>query len=100
MSLGLKVFVVGHDWGAIVAWWLCLFSPDRVKALVNTSVPFSPRNPKFKPLDMLRASYGENYYISRFQVFHCLTSLFMIVMFVFCFYELVMSCCLLSFNSF
>lgn len=63
-----QVFVVGHDWGAIVAWWLCLFRPDRVKALVNMSVAFSPRNPKMKPLDMLRAAYGDSYYIVRFQV--------------------------------
>ncbi|KAL2924144.1 Bifunctional epoxide hydrolase 2 [Bienertia sinuspersici] len=63
-----QVFVVGHDWGAVVAWWLCLFRPDRVKALVNMSVAFSPRNPKMRPLDMLRAGYGDNYYVCRFQV--------------------------------
>ncbi|KAF5182911.1 Epoxide hydrolase a [Thalictrum thalictroides] len=28
-----QVFVVGHDWGAIIAWHFCLFRPDRVKAL-------------------------------------------------------------------
>ncbi|KAF8017475.1 hypothetical protein BT93_H2600 [Corymbia citriodora subsp. variegata] len=64
---GEKVFVVGHDWGAIVAWHLCLFRPDRVKALVNLSVPFTPRNPARKPLESLRAAYGEDYYICRFQ---------------------------------
>lgn len=63
-----QAFVVGHDWGAIVAWWLCLFRPDRVKALVNLSVAFSPRNPKYKPVDMLRAAYGDDYYVCRFQV--------------------------------
>uniref|UniRef100_A0A803LS81 soluble epoxide hydrolase n=2 Tax=Chenopodium quinoa TaxID=63459 RepID=A0A803LS81_CHEQI len=63
-----KVFVVSHDWGAVVAWWLCLFRPDRVKAAVNMSVPFAPRNPKMKPIDMLRAGYGDDYYICRFQV--------------------------------
>ncbi|KAL2922961.1 Bifunctional epoxide hydrolase 2 [Bienertia sinuspersici] len=46
-----QVFVVGHDWGAMIAWWLCLFRPDRVKALVNLSVAFSPRKPNVKPLD-------------------------------------------------
>jgi len=64
-----QAFVVAHDWGAVVAWWLCLFRPDRVKALVNLSVAFSPRNPKYKPVDMLRAAYGDDYYICRFQVF-------------------------------
>ncbi|KAG9156958.1 hypothetical protein Leryth_009011 [Lithospermum erythrorhizon] len=45
-SLGLEqVFLVGHDFGAIIAWQLCLFRPDRVKALVNLSVPFMPRHP-------------------------------------------------------
>ncbi|EOY06567.1 Alpha/beta-Hydrolases superfamily protein [Theobroma cacao] len=62
-----KVFVVGHDWGALIAWWLCLVRPDRVKALVNMSVVFSPRNPKRKPLESLRAFYGDDYYICRFQ---------------------------------
>ncbi|KNA18427.1 hypothetical protein SOVF_070930 [Spinacia oleracea] len=62
-----EVFVVGHDWGAIIAWWLCLFRPDRVKALVNLSVPFSPRNPHQNPVDMFRAAYGDHYYICRFQ---------------------------------
>jgi pimeloyl-ACP methyl ester carboxylesterase len=36
----MQVFVVGHDWGAMIAWYLCLFRPDRVVALVNTSVAF------------------------------------------------------------
>ncbi|KAL9240855.1 hypothetical protein vseg_015028 [Gypsophila vaccaria] len=63
-----QVFVVAHDWGAVVAWWLSLFRPDRVKAMVSMSVPFSPRNPKMKPVDMLRGFYGDDYYICRFQV--------------------------------
>lgn len=62
-----KVFVVGHDWGAVVAWHLSLFRPDRVKALVNLSVPFAPRNPARKPLESLKAACGEDYYICRFQ---------------------------------
>ena len=63
-----KVFVVGHDWGAMMAWYLCLYRPERVKALVNMSVAFSPRNPQRKPLDTLRAVYGHDYYVCRFQV--------------------------------
>ncbi|GLT79367.1 hypothetical protein SLA2020_508580 [Shorea laevis] len=62
-----KVFVVGHDWGAMMAWNLCLFRPDRVKALVNMSVVFTPRNPKIKPLQTRRAGYGDDYYVCRFQ---------------------------------
>nr|XP_043640301.1 epoxide hydrolase A-like [Erigeron canadensis] len=62
-----KVFVVAHDWGAVMAWALCLYRPDKVKALVALSVPFSPRNPKYKPLDALQHLYGKDYYITRFQ---------------------------------
>ncbi|XP_021806235.1 uncharacterized protein LOC110750244 [Prunus avium] len=62
-----KVFVVGHDWGALIAWYICLFRPDRVKALVNMSVVFPPRNPQRKTLESLKAVYGDDYYICRFQ---------------------------------
>ncbi|XP_071741861.1 epoxide hydrolase 3-like [Rutidosis leptorrhynchoides] len=67
-ALGLdKVFVVGHDWGAVIAWWFCLLRPDRVKALVNLSVVFSPRHPVRKPIESMRAMFGSDYYICRFQ---------------------------------
>ncbi|XP_008789846.1 epoxide hydrolase A-like [Phoenix dactylifera] len=62
-----QVFVVGHDWGAVVAWWLCMLRPDRVRALVNMSVAFSPRNPARRPVDSLRALFGDDHYICRFQ---------------------------------
>ncbi|XP_042516084.1 epoxide hydrolase A-like [Macadamia integrifolia] len=62
-----QVFVVGHDWGAWIAWCFCLFRPDRVKAVVNLSVAFIPRNPLAKPLDLIRAALGDDYYFCRFQ---------------------------------
>lgn len=34
-----KAFVVGHDWGAGVAWWLCQTRPQRVQAAVTLNVP-------------------------------------------------------------
>jgi pimeloyl-ACP methyl ester carboxylesterase len=68
LVFAVKVFVVGHDWGAIVAWSLCLLRPDRVRALVNLSVAFMPRRPGVKPVDYFRAVYGDDYYVCRFQV--------------------------------
>lgn len=62
-----RVFVVGHDWGAIIAWHLCLLRPDRVKALVNMSVVFEPWSLKRKPIPMFKSFYGDDYYICRFQ---------------------------------
>ena len=39
-ALGHRTFhVVGHDWGAIVAWYAGLRFPDRVVSLVPVSVP-------------------------------------------------------------
>lgn len=38
-----EAVIVGHDWGAIVAPWVWLFRPDRVRALALLSVPYLPR---------------------------------------------------------
>ncbi|OIW17487.1 hypothetical protein TanjilG_22599 [Lupinus angustifolius] len=67
-SLGVdQVFLVAHDWGAIIGWYLCLFRPDKIKAYVCLSVPYLPRNPKVKTVDGMRAVNGDDYYICRFQ---------------------------------
>ena len=34
-----KVVLVGHDWGAAVAWWVALKYPDRLSKLVILNVP-------------------------------------------------------------
>ncbi|KAM3688505.1 hypothetical protein ACJW31_10G155400 [Castanea mollissima] len=53
-SLGVEqVFLVAHDWGAIMGWYLCLFKPERVKAFVCLGVPFTPRSPQMKPMDRI-----------------------------------------------
>ncbi|KAI5424439.1 hypothetical protein KIW84_030577, partial [Lathyrus oleraceus] len=68
-ALGVEqVFLVAHDWGAIIGWNLCLFRPEKVKAYVCLSVPYLPRNPKIKPVDGMRALFGDDYYVCRFQV--------------------------------
>jgi pimeloyl-ACP methyl ester carboxylesterase len=44
-ALGFKeAVIVGHDWGAPVAWHSALFRPDIFKAVVGLSVPFRPRS--------------------------------------------------------
>jgi pimeloyl-ACP methyl ester carboxylesterase len=35
--------VAGHDWGAPVAWHAALLRPDRFRAVIGLSVPFTPR---------------------------------------------------------
>ena len=36
--------IVGHDWGAPVAWHAALLRPDRFRAVIGLSVPFRPRS--------------------------------------------------------
>ena len=38
-----RAVIVGHDWGATVAWHAALLRPDRFRAVVGLSVPFRPR---------------------------------------------------------
>jgi pimeloyl-ACP methyl ester carboxylesterase len=40
-----RAVVVGHDWGAPVAWNTALLRPDRVRGVVGMSVPFTPPVP-------------------------------------------------------
>jgi pimeloyl-ACP methyl ester carboxylesterase len=37
--------IVGHDWGANIAWHAAQFRPDRFRAVVGLSVPFRARGP-------------------------------------------------------
>jgi pimeloyl-ACP methyl ester carboxylesterase len=45
-ALGAESAVIaGHDWGAPVAWHAGLLRPDRFRAVIGLSVPFTPRRP-------------------------------------------------------
>lgn len=62
-----QVCVVGHDWGAPIAWHLALLEPARVKAVVGMAVPFGGR-PKQPAIDIMRQLYAERFhYILHFQ---------------------------------
>jgi len=39
--------IVGHDWGAPVAWHAALLRPDRFRGVIALSVPFIPRGPDY-----------------------------------------------------
>ncbi|XP_031273846.1 uncharacterized protein LOC116132337 [Pistacia vera] len=62
-----QAFVVGHDWGATLASYLCLFRPDRVKACVSLCVPYRPRSPQLNPIEFFANIFGEGFYITQFQ---------------------------------
>lgn len=63
-----KAFVVGHDWGAVLAWHLSLHRPDRVKGVIAMSVPYYQRNPDAKVIESFRRIFGDGFYICQFQV--------------------------------
>ena len=47
--------VVGHDWGAPVAWHCALLRPDIFRAVFGLSVPFQPRRAKGPPTPAMAA---------------------------------------------
>lgn len=77
---GKGVFIVGHDWGAMVAWDFCLFRPDLVKAMVILSVPFFPRSPQGSAIKTYREILGEGFYMCRSVCLFLLTILICLLM--------------------
>ncbi len=62
-----KAVVVGHDWGAPIAWHCALLYPQRVPAVAALSVPYRPR-PSLPPIQRLRQVFaGRFFYILYFQ---------------------------------
>jgi pimeloyl-ACP methyl ester carboxylesterase len=57
---------VGHDWGSLITWDLARMHPDRVRAVVGVSVPYTfwPG----RPTDVFRMMFGDRFfYILYFQ---------------------------------
>lgn len=59
--------VVGHDWGAPVAWNCALMRPDRFPAVAGMSVPFFPRGVA-RPTTTMPATDDAIFYQSYFQM--------------------------------
>jgi pimeloyl-ACP methyl ester carboxylesterase len=61
-----KAFVVGHDWGGAVAWWLARVFPERVEKLVILNSPHGSALSKM--LQQSRAQRVRSAYMLFFQV--------------------------------
>lgn len=61
-----RAVVIGHDWGADVAWKTAWLHPDRISAVAGLSVPFIPRAPA-PPVEIMRRHLGQDFYIVWFQ---------------------------------
>jgi pimeloyl-ACP methyl ester carboxylesterase len=63
-----QAVVVGHDWGANVAWNAALMRPDRFRAVATLSVPYVPRGPitgpraLLRPTQAMRQLVGNNFF--------------------------------------
>jgi len=56
-----RVYLVGHDWGAMVAWWVALRAPDRLHRLAILNVPHplvARRHFLTDPRQMVRSLYA------------------------------------------
>jgi pimeloyl-ACP methyl ester carboxylesterase len=59
--------IVGHDWGAPMAWNSAVLYPDRYRAVVGMSVPYTQR-PPLPPTQLFKQMFGDNFfYILYFQ---------------------------------
>ncbi len=62
-----RAVVVGHDWGAPIAWFSALLRPDMFRAVAGLSVPYSAPGDT-RPSDAFRRMGGdEEFYIEYFQ---------------------------------
>lgn len=62
-----QAVIVGHDWGAPVAWNAALLRPDRFPAVAALSVPYTPRG-AMRPTEAFRHVAAGNFmYILYFQ---------------------------------
>jgi pimeloyl-ACP methyl ester carboxylesterase len=66
-ALGEKqAVIVGHDWGAPVAWHAALMRPDRFRAVVGLSVPYRPRG-SVAPTSVMPQNAEASFYQLYFQ---------------------------------
>jgi pimeloyl-ACP methyl ester carboxylesterase len=61
-----QAVIIGHDWGAPVAWTSALLRPDIFRAVVAMSVPYRAR-PPVAPMKALRDAGNTNFYQLYFQ---------------------------------
>jgi pimeloyl-ACP methyl ester carboxylesterase len=61
-----EAVIVGHDWGAPVAWNAAMMRPDRFRAVDGHSVPYSPRG-KMSLIEAFKRAGADNIYMMYFQ---------------------------------
>jgi pimeloyl-ACP methyl ester carboxylesterase len=57
--------IVGHDWGAPVAWYSAQLRPDLFRAVGLLSVPYIPRRP-MRPSAMVKAAFADKIFYQEY----------------------------------
>src|SRR5216684_1087979 len=63
-----QAIIVGHDWGASIAWNAALMRPDRFPAVIVLSIPYIPRGPahgpqsSVRPTEAMRRMVGDHFF--------------------------------------
>lgn len=63
-----QVYLAGHDWGAMVAWWIALTAPERLRHLAILNVPHPTvmrRHLRTDPRQMARSTYAGFFQLPR-----------------------------------
>lgn len=60
-----EAVIVGHDWGAPVAWTCALLRPDVFRAVALLGVPYHPRG-DVRPTEAMRAFAGERQFYQEY----------------------------------
>lgn len=64
LELESAVFA-GHDWGALILWYMAQLAPERIDGLIQLNIPHFPRSP-VDPIELARQRLGDDFYIVNF----------------------------------
>lgn len=57
-----QAVVVGHDWGAPVAWNTAILRPDRIRGVAGLSVPPNAWSGKIPPTEGMKQRFGDRFF--------------------------------------
>ncbi|KAL3670721.1 hypothetical protein V7S43_003909 [Phytophthora oleae] len=59
-----RAVFVGHDWGAVITWRMCMFHPKRVIAVCSVCTPYIPPSDEYVDTDTLIRAVPQFSYMS------------------------------------
>lgn len=65
LSPNSPAIVMGHDWGAPIAWHTARLYPDLVRAVVGMSVPYTPAS-QGNPMDLWDLLYPDRFFYMKY----------------------------------